>query len=67
MGEPSLERVADEIMPLTAGKGLDQDLVGAGHDRQLGLQPEPIRHVVWQPRPIVRIGQQPAHPFGEIG
>ncbi len=59
MGEPSLEGITDEIMPLPARKGLDQDLVGARHDRHLALNAQPVRDLIRQPRPMAPVGKQP--------
>jgi hypothetical protein len=42
MGEPSLERIANEVMPLSAREGLDQDFVGAWDHRDIGLEPQPV-------------------------
>ena len=67
MGEPPLERIADEIMPLPAREGLDQDLVGAGHDRDLALNAQPVRDLIRKPRPMAPVGKQPPHALGEIG
>jgi hypothetical protein len=32
MGEAPLEGIADEVMPLAAGEGLDKNLIRAWHD-----------------------------------
>ena len=68
MREPALERVADEIMLLPAREGLDQDLVGAGHDRELGLQPQPVaRPGRAAAASCAGSASMLAHPLGEIG
>ena len=55
------------IVALPAREGLDQDLVGTGHDRECRLQPEPVRDLVGEARPGGGLGQQMAHAVGEIG
>src|SRR6478752_2900988 len=60
MGEPSLEWIADEIMPLPARKGLDQDLVGARHDRHLALNAQPVRDLIRKPRTMASVSRKPS-------
>ena len=68
MREPPLERVADEIVPLPAREGLDQDLVGARARRRPRLwSRSQSDDLVGEPRPMARLGEQPAHALGKIG
>ena len=67
MGEPSLERIADEIVLLPAREGLDQDLVGPGTtETSLWMRSQ---SETWSGSrgQWLRVGEEPAHAVGEIG
>ena len=67
MREPSLERIADEIILAAARKGLDHHLARRRHARDIGLQRQPLAHLVGQLLPRAAVGEQQAHALGEIG
>ena len=49
MCEPPLERVANEIVLMSAREGFDQDLIWTGHNRNIGLEAKPVRDLVREP------------------
>ena len=43
------ERVATEIVLMSAREGFDQDLIWTGHNRNIGLEAKPVRDLVREP------------------
>ncbi len=67
MRQAAFERIADEIIFAAAWKSLDQEFAGAGHLRAPILDFQPLADLRRQFAPGARIGDDLAHPRGEIG
>ena len=67
MRQPPLEGIADEVMLVGARKGFHHQFAHAGNARQMRLQRQPVAHLIRQRVPGALVGEQFAHPFGEIG
>ena len=67
MRQPSLEGIADQIVLVGARKGFHHQFARARHARQMRLQRQPVAHLLRQRAPRPPVGEQVAHPFGEIG
>ena len=67
MRQPPLEGITDEVMLVGARKSFHHQFARAGNARQIGLQRQPVAHLVRQRAPGALVRKQLAHPLGEIG
>ena len=67
MRQPALERIGDQIMPVAARKGLDQQGAGIGDDRARRLHLQPFLHIRRQDAPVVAVLDHGPHPVRQRG